>query len=140
MNEEEQKLEINIKAESVEELQLLGDYLAGRQSQRADVIPVETVQIAEAEPKTRTRKTEKPELSLIKDPEPEEAPAQEAPKEGVNIVTQMSLRMKFSELIAKGMQKQVTDLLASVNADKISAVPEGELAQLFAKAEAILNA
>ena len=133
-------MEINIKAESVEELQLLGDYLAGRQSQRADVIPVETVQIAEAEPKTRTRKTEKPELTLIKDPEPEEAPAQEAPKEGVNIVTQMSLRMKFSELIAKGMQKQVTDLLASVNADKISAVPEGELAQLFAKAEAILNA
>ena len=133
-------MEINIKAESVEELQLLGDYLAGRQSQRADVIPVETVQIAEAAPKTRTRKTEKPELSLIKDPEPEEAPAQEAPKEGVNIVTQMSLRMKFSELIAKGMQKQVTDLLASVNADKISAVPEGELAQLFAKAEAILNA
>ena len=133
-------MEINIKAESVEELQLLGDYLAGRQSQRADVIPVETVQIAEAAPKTRTRKTEKPELTLIKDPEPEEAPAQEAPKEGVNIVTQMSLRMKFSELIAKGMQKQVTDLLASVNADKISAVPEGELAQLFAKAEAILNA
>ena len=133
-------MEINIKAESVEELQLLGDYLAGRQSQRADVIPVETVQIAEAAPKTRTRKTEKPELTLVKDPEPEEAPAQEAPKEGVNIVTQMSLRMKFSELIAKGMQKQVTDLLASVNADKISAVPEGELAQLFAKAEAILNA
>ena len=58
----------------------------------------------------------------------------------VNIVTQMSLRMKFSELIAKGMHKQVTELLASVKADKISAVPEGDLAQLFAKAEAILNA
>ena len=133
-------MEINIKAESVEELQLLGDYLAGRQSQRADVIPVETVQIAEAEPKTRTRKTEKPELTLIKDPEPEETPGPEAPKEGVNLVTQMSLRMKFSELIAKGMQKQVTELLSSVNADKISAVPEGEFAQLYAKAEAILNA
>lgn len=133
-------MEINIKAESVEELQLLGDYLAGRRCQRADVIPVETVQIAEAAPKARTRKPEKSELTLVKDPEPEAAPEPEATKEVVNIVTQMSLRMKFSELIAKGMQKQVTDLLASVKANKVSAVPESELAPLYAKAEAILNA
>ena len=133
-------MEINIKADSVEELQLLGEFLARRQIPREGAVSPEIVQPAEIAPKARTRKTEKSELTLVKDPEPEAAPEPEAPKEGVNIVTQMSLRMKFSELIAKGMQKQVTDLLASVNADKISAVPEGELAQLFAKAEAILNA
>lgn len=132
-------MEINIKADSVEELQLLGEFLAGRQSPREEGA-INVAVTAEATPKTRTRKTEKPELTLVKDPEPEEAPAPEAPEEVVNIVTQMSLRMKFSELIAKGMQKQVTELLASVKADKISAVPEGDLAQLFAKAEAILNA
>lgn len=132
-------MEINIKADSVEELQLLGEFLAGRQSPREEGV-INVAVTAEAAPKTRARKTEKPELTLVKDPEPEEAPAPEAPEEAVNIVTQMSLRMKFSELIAKGMQKQVTELLASVKADKISAVPEGDLAQLFAKAEAILNA
>ena len=132
-------MEINIKADSVEELQLLGEYLAGRQSPREEGA-INVAVTAEIAPKTRARKTEKPELTLVKDPEPEETPGPEAPKEGVNLVTQMSLRMKFSELIAKGMQKQVTELLASVNADKISAVPEGEFAQLYAKAEAILNA
>ena len=125
-------MEINIKADSVEELQLLGEYLAGRQSRReGDAVAAEELTPA---PKTRARKIEKPELTLVKDPEPE------APAEVANSITQMSLRMKFSELIAKGMQKQVTELLASVKADKISAVPEGDLAQLYAKAEAILNA
>lgn len=133
-------MEINIKANSVEELQLLGEFLAGRQIPREEGAINVAVTAEAAAPKTRARKTEKSELTLVKDPEPEAAPEPEASKEAVNIVTQMSLRMKFSELIAKGMQKQVTDLLASVNADKISAVPEGEFAQLYAKAETILNA
>lgn len=134
-------MEINIKADSVEELQLIGEYLAGKQGLREGAInaavPPEEQPPA---PKARTRKPEKSELTLVKDPEPEAAPEPEATKEVANIVTQMSLRMKFSELIAKGMQKQVTDLLASVKADKVSAVPESELAPLYAKAEAILNA
>ena len=132
-------MEINIKADSVEELQLLGEFLAGRQSPREEGV-INVAVTAEVAPKARTRKPEKSELTLVKDPEPEAAPEPEATKEVVNIVTQMSLRMKFSELIAKGMQKQVTDLLASVKANKVSAVPESELAPLYAKAEAILNA
>jgi len=106
----------------------------------APVIATPEPEIQE-EQSTESEQTAVPEPELAKEPAPapQDTPAKVSEK-AEDSKERIALRLKFSELVGKGMQKQVIELLTSVNAAKVSGVPESEIAGLLAKAEAILNA